>query len=84
MVFGFRPESRSPSTGFPIGAALRVQGHDVRIIPAQFVKPFVKSNKNDFIDAEAIAEAVTRQNMRFVPIKYLACRAERHQVKGCQ
>jgi transposase len=52
-----------------IGAALRDQGHDVRIIPAQFVKPYVKSNKNDFIDAEAIAEAVTRQNMRFVPIK---------------
>jgi transposase len=52
-----------------VGAALRQQGHDVRLIPAQFVKPFVKSNKNDFIDAEAIAEAVTRQNMRFVPIK---------------
>ena len=41
----------------------------MRLIPAQFVKPFVKSNKNDFIDAEAIAEAVERQNMRFVPIK---------------
>lgn len=52
-----------------IGAALRDQGHDVRLIPAQFVKPFVKSNKNDFLDAEAIAEAVSRQNMRFVPIK---------------
>ena len=52
-----------------IGAALRDQGHDVRLIPAQFVKPFVKSNKNDFLDAEAIAEAVTRKNMRFVPIK---------------
>ncbi len=52
-----------------IGTALRIQGHDVRLIPAQFVKPFVKSNKNDFIDAEAIAEAVTRENMRFVPIK---------------
>jgi len=49
--------------------ALRDQGHEVRVIPTQFVKPFVKSNKNDFIDAEAIAEAVTRQNMRFVPIK---------------
>lgn len=48
---------------------LRAQGHDVRIIPAQFVKPFRKTNKNDFIDAEAIAEAVTRSNMRFVPIK---------------
>jgi len=39
-----------------LGRALRKQGHDVRLIPAQFVKPFVKSNKNDFIDAEAIAE----------------------------
>jgi len=48
---------------------LREQGHDVKLIPAQFVKPFVKSNKNDFLDAEAIAEAVDRQNMRFVPIK---------------
>ena len=52
-----------------LGRALREQGHDVRLIPAQFVKPFVKSNKNDFIDAEAIAEAVERKNMRFVPIK---------------
>src|ERR1051326_8614865 len=52
-----------------IGAALREQGHDVRLIPAQFVKPFLKSNKNDFLDAEAIAEAVARENMRFVPIK---------------
>jgi transposase len=51
-----------------IGEVLRSQGHDARLIPAQFVKPFVKSNKNDFIDAEAIAEAVARQNMRFVPI----------------
>src|SRR5512142_2026681 len=52
-----------------IGAALRDQGHDVRLIPAQFVKPFLTSNKNDFLDAEAIAEAVARENMRFVPIK---------------
>jgi transposase len=52
-----------------LGAALRDQGHDVRLIPAQFVKPFLKSNKNDFLDAEAIAEAVARENMRFVPIK---------------
>jgi transposase len=48
---------------------LRQQGHDVRLIAAQFVKPFVKSDKNDFVDAEAIAEAVERKNMRFVPIK---------------
>jgi transposase len=52
-----------------LGRALRQQGHDARLIPAQFVKPFVKSNKNDFVDAEAIAEAVERKNMRFVPIK---------------
>jgi transposase len=52
-----------------MGAALREQGHEVRLIPAQFVKPYRKSNKNDFIDAEAIAEAVTKQNMRFVQIK---------------
>ena len=52
-----------------LGRALRTQGHDVRLIAAKFVKPFVKSNKNDFIDAEAIAEAVERKNMRFVPIK---------------
>jgi transposase len=52
-----------------LGRALREQGHDVKLIPAQFVKPFVKSNQNDFLDAEAIAEAVDRQNMRFVPIK---------------
>jgi hypothetical protein len=52
-----------------LGRTLREQGHDVKLIPAQFVKPFVKSNKNGFLDAEAIAEAVDRQNMRFVPIK---------------
>jgi transposase len=52
-----------------LAAGLREQGHQVRLIPAQFVKPYRKSNKNDFIDAEAIAEAVTKQNMRFVAIK---------------
>ena len=52
-----------------LGAAIRKQGHQVRLIPAQFVKPYRKSNKNDFLDAEAIAETVTKQNMRFVPIK---------------
>src|SRR3974377_1911620 len=52
-----------------LGGALREKGHYVRLIPAQYVKPFVKTNKNDFIDAEAIAEAVGRPTMRFVPIK---------------
>jgi transposase len=52
-----------------LGRALREQGHEVRLIPAQYVKPYVKTNKSDFIDAEAIAEAVARSTMRFVPIK---------------
>ncbi len=52
-----------------LGRTLRAQGHTVRLIPAQFVRPFVKSNKNDYNDAEAIAEAVQKPNMRFVPIK---------------
>jgi transposase len=40
-----------------LGRMLASQRHDVRLIPAQFVKPFLKSNKNDYLDAEAIAEA---------------------------
>jgi transposase len=47
----------------------REHGHEVKLLAPQFVKPFVKSNKNDLRDAEAIAEAVTRPTMRFVPIK---------------
>src|SRR5690606_24756905 len=45
---------------------LRAHGHDVRLIAPQFVKPYVKSNKNDAVDAEAICEAVNRPSMRFV------------------
>jgi transposase len=52
-----------------LGKALRAQGHEVRLMPAQYVKPYVKTNKSDYIDAEAIAEAVQRPRMRFVPIK---------------
>lgn len=48
---------------------LRDQGHDVRLIAPQFVKPYVKSNKNDANDAQAICEAVGRPSMRFVAIK---------------
>lgn len=48
---------------------LEAQGHTARIMPAQYVKPYVKTNKNDVADAEAICEAVGRKNMRFVPIK---------------
>src|SRR5271170_5621026 len=52
-----------------LGRALREQGHEVRLMPAQYVKPYVQTNKSDFLDAEAIAEAVQRPSMRFVPIK---------------
>lgn len=48
---------------------LQELGHTVRLMAPQFVKPYVKSNKNDAADAEAICEAVTRPTMRFVPIK---------------
>jgi len=48
---------------------LQVMGHTVRLVAPQFVKPYVKTNKNDLADAEAICEAVGRPNMRFVPIK---------------
>ncbi|WP_298270691.1 IS110 family transposase [uncultured Bradyrhizobium sp.] len=44
-------------------------GHDVRLMPPQFVRPYVKSNKNDAADAEACCEAVQRPGMRFVPTK---------------
>ena len=48
---------------------LMAQGHEVRLMAPQFVKPYVKTNKNDRNDAEAICEAVARPNMRFVPVK---------------
>jgi transposase len=51
------------------GRSLERFGHTVRLMAPQFVKPYVKSNKNDVADAEAICEAVGRPNMRFVPIK---------------
>lgn len=44
-------------------------GHAVRLIPPQYVRPYVKTNKNDAADAEAICEAVTRPTMRFAPVK---------------
>ena len=48
---------------------LQALGHKVRLIPPQYVRPFVKTNKNDAADAEAICEAVTRPTMRFAPAK---------------
>ena len=51
------------------GREIQDLGHDTKLMAPQFVKPFVKSNKNDRADAEAICEAVQRPNMRFVGIK---------------
>lgn len=51
-------------------------GHDVRLIPPAYVKPFVKRGKTDAADAEAISEAVIRKTMRFVPIKSAEQQAE--------
>ncbi len=51
------------------GRKLAALGHTVRLMASQFVKPYVKNNKNDARDAEAICEAVSRPSMRFVPLK---------------
>jgi transposase len=48
---------------------LQALGHSVRLMPPAYVKPYVKRQKNDMADAEAICEAVTRATMRFVPTK---------------
>jgi transposase len=52
-----------------VGRQLAALGHEVRLIPAKYVKPFLKGHKNDYRDAEAIAEAVQRPTMRFVALK---------------
>lgn len=53
------------------GRRFKAMGHEINLIPAQHVKPFVRGNKNDSNDAIAIAEASLRPNMRFVPVKSL-------------
>jgi hypothetical protein len=53
---------------YHLSRQLLALGHDVKLVPGQFVKPFLKGQKNDFRDAEAVAEAVQRPTMRFVPI----------------
>jgi transposase len=54
------------------GREFKAMGHEVKLMNPQFVKPYVKNNKNDARDAEAITEAVTRPTMRFIPIKTAA------------
>ena len=51
------------------GRLLQLFGHEVKLIPPQYVKAYVKRGKNDAADAEALCEAVTRPSMRFVPVK---------------
>lgn len=51
------------------GRCFQDHGHQVKLIPPQYVKAYVKTNKNDYNDAEAICEAATKPNMRFVPVK---------------
>jgi len=51
------------------GREIEKLGHEVRLIPPAYVKPFVRRQKNDAADAEAICEAAQRPNMRFVPVK---------------
>src|SRR4029077_12708091 len=60
---------RGGSCSHHIGRQLTAMGPHVRLIPAQYVKPFLKGHKNDYRDAEAIAEAVLRPTMSFVAIK---------------
>ena len=60
-----------------LGRLCLLYGHTVSALPPQFVKPYVKNHKNDFLDAEAIAEAASRPSMRFVPIK-----SEDEQITG--
>ena len=57
------------ATAHDWGRQIRKPGHEVKLIPAQYVKPYVKRQKNDRADAEAIAEAATRPTMRFVEVK---------------
>ena len=57
------------ASSHPWSRELQTLGHTVRLMPPAYVKPYVKRQKNDTADAEAICEAVTRANMRFVPTK---------------
>jgi transposase len=73
-----------------VSRVLRALGHEPRIIPAIYVKPFLKGQKNDYNDAEAIAEAALRPNLRVVQEKsqdqldLQACHRVRSQVGHCR
>ena len=61
---------------------LRAYGHEVRLIPPQYVRPFVKMNKNDASDAEAICEALMRPTMRFAAVKSAEQQSVLRQILG--
>ena len=65
------------------GRALIAHGHAVKLIPAAHVKPYVRRNKNDAIDAAAICEAAMRPGQRFVPVRSIENQAElmRHRTR---
>ncbi len=63
------------------GRVLGAMGHRVKLIPPQYVKPFVKRSKNDRNDAEAISEAASRPSMRTVPVKTIDVQAATIVVK---
>jgi transposase len=62
-------DSPAPISASHWSRGLQALGHTVRLMPPAYVKPYVKRQKNDCTDAEAICEAVTRPNIRFVPTK---------------
>ena len=64
------------------GRTLEMLGHQVRLIPPVYVKPFVKRQKNDAADAEAIVEAAQRPSMRTVEVKSQAQQGARHAVSN--
>jgi hypothetical protein len=66
-----------------LGERTDARGHDVRLLPTQYVKAYLKRQKNDAADAEAICEAVTRPTMRFVPVKTLG-RPVEHSPQPCK
>ncbi|SFA60590.1 Transposase [Paracoccus halophilus] len=68
VLWQWRPAAARISLRFR-GRELARPGHDIRLIPPAYVKPFIKRQKNDAADAEAICEAAQRPNMRFVPVK---------------
>jgi len=66
MPAGFRCPGRECATAHFGARTIGALGHDVKLVPPAYVKPFVKRQKNDAADAEAIAEAASRPTMRFV------------------